>query len=758
MLRFTLNNAIEGIFICPREPKGWDTGTLSLIRSPLFHGVNYTRTLSLQFLCNSGKEYIDNIYETQGIDAEITVLVEDSCDCIPSSTDGDYNEDYNEDYDIEGSTIDCDWEEFFRGILNLKEYNRTEQITDVSIIEQSLNQKFTSRIETKIKLFETGTVDGEDFDNIVTQSDVTLHSKALTYVAYFGIINANDGTTFDPVSDTLYFEIPLYVDSYEGYTGLRDPSTPFIHRFDDVNTGGFEQIYQNDTSFVETITVEIDVIGNMRVNGNGNFPSTATRSTSLQLRVGSTYLSATQYNIVAPFNWVYNASGYVTVPLTSSLTQVVTLNPGDFIFISFVVANIPTDSGNPQPWFALSDFSKFEVKFKSLSVTDPSPAKGTLIYEAFARVLQGILSVEDPVRSTYYGRQEATPYSEPINGDGCFTMVMDGFRIRQYPLTGDAARTPAFSFKQLFDTFNTLDDIGFGFEKLGSGYVGRLERKKYFYSGNKSLTLLKVPNVKVSVAQDFYYNNIELGFNKWQNNGINGLDEYCSQSQYTNGLKSIDNTLEKISPGIASGYLLEGIRRMPYSTFLTEDTDTDSDLYIVALNRHKDFETGVPDMLDVTEKDENFDVITNVLHPPSVYNLRWTVVRNLIRNVPSIAPALVKNPGRFIQFQAGEANYKTITREADGAQGYFNGYPLDGQQDIQWDDPNLDVFEPPLYVPEFIEFSYPLKKSEFQILQNQPYDYIEVNTGKEIHQGYIIEANYKPKSGLTAFKLIRRWQ
>ncbi len=760
MLRFTLNNTIEGHFVCPTEPMGWDSGTLSLIRSPLFHGVNYTRSLSLQFLCNAGKEYIDNIYETQGIDAEVSILVEDSCDCVPSVSKGDYNSDYNSDYSIGGQVFDCDWVEFFSGILNLKEYNRTERITDVSIIEQSLNQKLTSRMETDVDVFGIDTVDGETFSNITTQSDIMLHSKALTYVADFQVINDSDNKTFPDAIDVLHMEIPLYVEGSEGFTDLRDQVPPYLTSNDDTGAGLGQRVWSNETGQMQTIEFEIDIDGYINVSGGGNISGGATsKSTSLQIRIGSTYDAAPGegglYFIKPTFSHLYTNS-FTAVDLTTpKYTVSYNVGAGKSVFLTFVIAGIPTNTGSPFPWFVETHFDKFSFKLKNVNTTEESEAKGTLVYETMARVLQGILSIEDPLRSSYYGRIGATPYEEPENGDGSFTMTMDGFRIRQYPLTGASGRTPKFNFKQLFDTFNALDDIGFGFEKLGAGFVGRIETKDFFYTNNKSLTLTKVPNVKISVASELYVNNIEIGFDKWQTNGINGLDEYCARSQYTTALKTIDNTFDRVSPGIGSAYILEELRRKPYDETLTEDTEYDTELFITALNRSVGMD-GAPSMLDVAEKNENFTVTDNILDPSTVYNLRWTVVRNLIRNMSSISPSLVKNAGRAVKFTSGEANYKTVTAESDNARGDYAGEELSGEQNVVWDNP--DVEQEPLYVPEWIEFDYPLEKSEFTILQNQPYDYIEVDTGKTIYYGYIEQVDYKPKSGLTTFKLKRRWQ
>jgi hypothetical protein len=753
MLRFTLDNEIEGAFVLPTDPKGWDSGRFSLTRSPKYHGINYARTFALIFVCNAGKEYIDKIYEEQGIDATITVLIEDSCDCVPFIINGDYTEDYSDDYNNGGFTTDCLFEEFFTGQLDLKEYFKTKQETSVKIIEQSLNQTFLARSATKVDMFGTDTIDGGTFTNITTDSDITLHSKALVFNAEFNIINDSDGASLDPGgTDTIYFETPLFVESSEGYSAVNNPSLPFMHGTADTNT--FEPIWLNITGKTQSVDIEVLCEGGISVSGNNNLASFIDRSVSVQIRVGATYDASVLYTVVAPvLHTFYNY--FTFVALDGSLTDTLTVPNGYAIYCSIVIPNVTIDSADPKPWLLLTQFDTFNVKMKSLSTVADSQAKGTLIYESFARTLQSILNVEDPLRSTYYGRVNATPYAEPENGTGSFAMVMDGFRIRQYPTTGDNARTPKFSFDDIFDAFNPVDNIGVGFDYIDEGYKVIIEQKKYFYSQNSSISLENVPNIKLSVYRELYFNNIEVGFENWQTNGLNGLDEYCSKSQYTNGLKTIPDSLELQSKGIASAYLLEQLRRDKYSESATEDTDYDVNLFMIALNRSVD-EDGVPDSLDIAEKDENFSNIENIIDPPSVYNLRWAVVRNFIRNISLVSPSLVKNVGRLIKFTSGEGNYKTITAESSNTSGDYNNQDLSGQQDIQWDSANVD--ETPLYIPELIEFEYPISLQEFKLLRSNPYDYIEVSGDLGNYKGYILDVAYTPRSGLTSFKLIRKWE
>ncbi len=274
------------------------------------------------------------------------------------------------------------------------------------------------------------------------------------------------------------------------------------------------------------------------------------------------------------------------------------------------------------------------------------------------------------------------------------------------------------------------------------------------------MNLEHVPDITRSVSGAFVYNDIKIGFEKWQTTSLNGLGEYCSKSQYTLGMKSIDQTLEKISPYIGSAYILEEIRRMPYNETATTDTDYDNDNFIIARNRSLGYD-GAPSMLDIAEKDENFASVENVLSPETAYNLRYTVSKNLLRNIPSIWPIVTKYPNRSAKFVYGEGNKFIVTKDTVECPSYFSGDELAGNQDILL----VDSGEEPLFVAEIIDFKYPISRDQYLAIKDA-FDnpdslvhngYITVSNETETYKGFLFELNYRQLDGLSTFKLIRKY-
>src|SRR5690606_39599598 len=95
-------------------------------------------------------------------------------------------------------------------------------------------------------------------------------------------------------------------------------------------------------------------------------------------------------------------------------------------------------------------------------------------------------------------------------------------------------------------------------------------------------------DIKMTVATEYYYNNITIGYSTWENEEINGIDEFNSKRQFTLGLKTIGETDEILSNLVASGYAIEFTRRKKYLDNSTEDYKYDNNTFIICLNRSTD--------------------------------------------------------------------------------------------------------------------------------------------------------------------------
>lgn len=785
MFRYTLTHGTD-TYVLTTDPKGWEEAEFGITRSPKYHGMNYSQILSLSFICGAGKEFIDNIYNNIGVDEEIQILIEESCQCFETKTSASYSSDYSDDYEKGSFTLDCDYDVIFEGILDLKEIQILEEETQVPLIEQGLNQKLISRADTKIDLFSSETLDGEVFNNIDFPYTLNLHSKALVNRGELKTLDLPDLQTAD-VDDSdnvlaLFIALPFYVDSSEGngFYSATDTGVS-VYTGNQAAAGLMPIIYRNLTNNTQNVDIDINISGYLfmfkyvfGISYNIEFTQRLLliKGNVPVMGLDPVYGTCEYIDLVPPTTIILNdpnpAGNYFNYNATESLT--VELLPGEQIYIAIMLSDaVKTDPvhdpGEFWGLFEISDINFTEnsfVRINTIDQADPSVCRAQKIFESIAKVSQGILSISDPVRSDYYGRIGATPFSADENGCGSYSALTSGWMIRQYPTTGDSKRGIEISLSELFTSLDAIDNIGVGFENSSNdGWQLRWERKNFFYQDHEIISLEHVPDIKVSVAKEYAYNDILIGFEKWQTTDINGLDEYCARSQYTLALKSIDQTLEKISPIIASPYILEQIRRKPYRSTATTDTDFDSDNFIIALNREQEY-GGEPTNLETAEKDENFSIVENVLSPETSYNLRFTTSKNLLRNTGSISPIITNYDNRLIKFTFGEGNKAIVTADNVECPSFYGNQPLSGSQDIVWDDPKV---EEPFFVAQYLEFKYPLTREQYLIIkdahENPDSDvhngYITISNEKETFKGYLIDFKYKQKSGLSTFKLIRKY-
>jgi hypothetical protein len=108
------------------EPNGWDAIQMSLRRSDEFSGLEFTFSDTMSFVGN-GLQLIKDAYDTDGIDANVTITI---TDC--------------------GTLI-------YTGVINFSVYNETDACPDdcaetvtVGLMQSGLTQKFKNRIDTPI--------------------------------------------------------------------------------------------------------------------------------------------------------------------------------------------------------------------------------------------------------------------------------------------------------------------------------------------------------------------------------------------------------------------------------------------------------------------------------------------------------------------------------------------------------------------------------------------------------------------------------
>jgi len=402
--------------------------------------------------------------------------------------------------------------------------------------------------------------------------------------------------------------------------------------------------------------------------------------------------------------------------------------------------------------FTISNTFDPETYFR-VSITKVCPSTDANVYaihESLSRVTEAITDNCLKVKSDYYGRTDSQPYSTDEDGCGALRVVTSGLKIRK-------AENAAFfsSLKDLFDGLRGIDNIGMGIEDNPNipGYSWlRIEPVEYFYKDQEILVLPFVPEPEISIQEQLHYSNIDSGYEKWEVQKVNGLDEPNSNRKYRTGLSSVNNPIDIRSKLIAGSYPIETTRQQSFAATGAADTTYDNETFIICVERQA---------YNFIVEQGNVDNAANVFSPQTLYNWRIRPFSNLMRWFKSIANSYpnINDTSNKLFFSSGTGNFL--------AQGEIGGaYPAckleNGVKEENRDLGKLDfadvVDATPLWKPEFAKLKYPLSIADYKTLKANPYGYISFQCGTgEWKKGYIQDLRYRLNKGEADFTLKLKW-
>jgi len=319
------------------------------------------------------------------------------------------------------------------------------------------------------------------------------------------------------------------------------------------------------------------------------------------------------------------------------------------------------------------------IKVTQKSVNPETTTRGILLFEAFQRIIQYITGQQVCFKSTLLGR---TDIGYAADGKYSLKAYTNGNAVRNKLQTNNNPYPIFASLNSLYDLVNTWTPIGLGFEKQDNGQsIVVLESIEYFY--NKDVTTIDlgpVQGVRKKVNASRYFNQIEIGYTtKMDVDEINAIDEFNTLRRFKIPVANSKNTLTATTPIVASGYIIEILRRAVAST---KDTKYDDSRIIISVVRNGG---GYK-----SRKNEGYDTIQNVFDPGTVYNIDISPTQCLQNWFPVIAASLIyAKVSKTIIFSYGEFNFTLITKKTGSA----NSIAENGQFDISsvvalWD--NLD--------------------------------------------------------------------
>lgn len=259
--------------------------------------------------------------------------------------------------------------------------------------------------------------------------------------------------------------------------------------------------------------------------------------------------------------------------------------------------------------------------------------------------------------------------------------------------------------------------------------VIRVEEVEHFYNPEPSLLISNIRNISRKYDNDKIYNKINIGYNTWRSEDIQGIDDTQTQHIYATKFEKVGQTITLWSEFIAASLSIESTRRKT----IQESTDYkfDDSTFIIAINP----DDVSPDTYS-PELAENFSDIENLLNPELRYNTRITPARNFLRWRKWFNGCLQNLLNSYYKFVRGEGNYDMISTmnssSPDCLDESYDNMPLSEKQDIE-------VTNEFIHLPNYYEFEVPLDWEDYKTIRDNRKNAIGISLSDTGHIALFID-------------------
>ncbi len=573
------------------EPVGWKDDLIQLKRSEKNFTTVTKYSTNLKFI-GEGANFITQVFAEQGFEAKI-ILTKRRIHPV------------NQEVEIR-----------YVAILDGYTYSLEKSEVKINAVESDLMAKVNGYKDESVELIRTESIDGVEIDPIIFR-DATIDGKQI--------------------------ELVSKLDLYEEYTPYTIPHG-IGNRFEYV-TFHMKEIANSDD--------QISSVTNPRLsNGNNNLPldgstqnmiyAIAQEDKTLDLSIDLDFefrrtrnTSLSQHSFVLYLLTFYDNSvngdsqyKYLSRELLAVEDSAITTDPdGRQVKTLKYKGRQERPILKGQSW-ALAVFStsydgeSIEMEYNTTKVTvvedslvDPTKQKVIYVYDAIEQLLRIMTGESTQILvSDYFGRQDLG-YKE--DGPGAYMTICSGFMARQFE-----DKPLSINFDNLMDSLFAILNISYSFEKSGFKEFLRVEPLGYFFNANRYVFDKKVStkDIKFSINNLFSPSGIKLGYEKGGEDYKEavGLDEYNGNINWLTPAAKSTTKYERISKIRADSTGLEFARRKPQLEFGTEDTDYDSDVFILDMKL-------IGNVLRLrTWEDDFLEPPQDVYNPSTAYNLRFS--------------------------------------------------------------------------------------------------------------------------------------
>lgn len=724
------------------EPIGWVDFELSLKRDDKTHGIQFEASTGALKFYGTAANYLIEQKELYGVKANVTFTAQEFCD-----------DPYTPFEEIVGR-------------LNFGQYQSTcgSQCTvDIPLEEEGCKVVFKNKYDQKVDL------------------DAITASNGITTLAYYAALDLNiemPAKSLQSAVDGSVREDDAFVEFQETIVGsgrLAIRPNYATQRYNNILTGQLIAVSNWDSNgtpdfpitpqllfedVIECFDGNFDYISHMKGDLSINYASDDHFS-----RILSVYHRIVKWDGVGNIFtdgvvvdqgvlWDVSVPGTplpFNLPFESTVSGTTTIAEGEgfYAYIFIQTFSLAIDQISVRIDFHTNTlFTLDAVKNCPATTSDIY-----LVHETLSRVAESITNNCVRVKSGYYGRIDSQPFAFESDGCGGLRMLTSGLKIRNAPDGRFFA-----SMKDLYEGLAPIDNIGFDIiddPNIPGKFIMRIEDVGFFYPDEEIFIIDAIPQATLKVQEQMHYSKINVGYEKWEVEGFNGLDEFNSNREYRTSLDTINSTLEIKSKLIAGAYPYEVTRQQNFADSGAADTKFDNDIFILTLLRNA---------YDFVVEQGNVSDASGFFDPASIINARLSPLRNLMRWYRTVAAGYVNlgDSASRLFFGAGTGNFTAMMEIVEGAYDglcKMEAMPIKENQDLFITHFARSEDYIPLWKNEIESFDFPLNTSEYKQIKEMPYGYISYRCGNdgEFKKGFIKEIKFKPARGLANFSLLKKW-
>ncbi len=656
-----------------KEVRNWKEDEKEFARVREYDGIFTRFSNDLEFV-KDGRDYINFLYETYGINADIRIVKEER----------------HPQTDI--------WEQVYFGYLDLSTMSDDGVVLKVKVVSGGVEEVLKNRESERIEIDRVDTLDGSDLPPLET---ITVGMEGRNIF----LLSEMENSVEEIIQHNSFFTSPTLkkiVSSDERivttYKNLDD--TYFVGRNTGDETKSFPQkqqffYYENDRTKYLKLTFDIDIAVNFNLTGNSQVIAIKIQKS----KIGDDPLTPDPLELYDIIYLTGNGlQGFQNITYTN--------RPHPFVF------ELKEDECLAVVWAmnisVAGRRNSIIINKHNLTIEEDSFFESTQCKMIKARDLGKRLSHIITGKDAFY--------SEALtNGEERLTAFAHGFWIREFEKDEDDAnnRFKPFttSWRDFAEAMRVTWDLSVGIDYVGFRERIRMEPKKFFYNPNVTIRLPKiVQNIKRSVANEHFYSGIEVGYEKGgEYEESMGLDEYNGRSSFVTAIKKVRNIFEIVSPFRTDSYGAEFARRKTKRYYPTEDTRYDNDIFQFDIKYITFTIFGVTHTIPLLRKwqDDFQEAPENVYSPETAYNLRYSPSNLIFRHGWNIASALIKYPSDLIRYGSSNANSKLKTK-------LLSGQEVSENSDIVNSELGRALFK-----PEWVEFQHPVNFDIMKQVQGQ---------------------------------------